>query len=177
MKKCCRCKEGKQDIYFCKNKNTKDGLHVHCKECEKNRQKEWRLKNPDLWQKQKDRNLIKYREKYSIELTRPRKINKKGEGHTSSYGYHHYRGKEWEGHPCADKYGRVLAHRLVLFESMGRKLNKYEHVHHKNGIRNDNRLENLEIWHKGHPPGQRIEDKIKWCKEFLEEYDYKVTKE
>ena len=77
MKKCCRCKEGKQDIYFCKNKNTKDGLHVHCKECEKNRQKEWRLKNPDLWQKQKDRNLIKYREKYSIELTRPRKINKR----------------------------------------------------------------------------------------------------
>jgi hypothetical protein len=48
------------------------------------------------------------------------------------------------GHPLASKGGDVLEHRLVLYEA-GRELMANEHVHHINGDKTDNRLENLEI--------------------------------
>jgi hypothetical protein len=51
---------------------------------------------------------------------------------------------------------------------------KGETIHHKNGIRDDNRLENLELWVNTIRYGQRLEDKILWCKDFLEQYGYKV---
>lgn len=55
-------------------------------------------------------------------------------------------------------------------EYLGRSLSAHETVHHKNGMRNDNRLENLEIWDTRHPKGQRVDDKVEWAIEILREY-------
>ena len=51
-------------------------------------------------------------------------------------------------------------------EHLGRKLFTSETVHHINGIRDDNRIENLELWFVPQPYGQRVSDLIKYVVEF-----------
>ena len=61
-----------------------------------------------------------------------------------------------------------------MAESLGRELLPTERVHHKNGNRSDNRLENLEIWVTDHPSGARVEDLVAWAREFLPRYGFSV---
>lgn len=53
-------------------------------------------------------------------------------------------------------------HRVVMEQMLGRPLDLCENVHHRNGQRADNRSENLELWVKPQPQGQRVEDLVTW---------------
>jgi len=86
--------------------------------------------------------------------------------------------------PSIDGYIRIrvsgkamVQHRHIMEQHLGRKLLSEENVHHINGNRSDNRIENLEIWDTRQPKGQRVSDKIEYALEILEHYAPDLLKE
>lgn len=95
------------------------------------------------------------------------KIHRERGGVQNEDGYVKIRYPE---HPRAKATGYVLEHILVMEEMIGRRLTEDETVHHKNGVRHDNRPENLELWASNHPSGQRVEDLVEWAIDLLRKY-------
>lgn len=79
-------------------------------------------------------------------------LSPRGSGFTHHSGY--------RGYKINGKH--VAEHRLVMEQILGRPLAPHENVHHLNGRRDDNRPENLELWVKPQPSGQRPEDLVSW---------------
>ena len=74
------------------------------------------------------------------------------------------------GHPRTGKGQYVFEHIIVIEQILGRYLLPAESVHHRNGVRDDNRPENLELWTRPQPTGIRVSDAGAWAQEILAQY-------
>lgn len=102
---------------------------------------------------------------YQIDRRRPGETHNlvapKGSGWATKDGYRKLR-----------HGGRVrFQHHVVMEQHMGRPLHPDETVHHRNGVRDDNRIENLELRVKAHGKGILPHDAVAWAREILERYD------
>jgi hypothetical protein len=114
----------------------------------------------------KNRSIIAHRGKKSMAW--------KGGKIVDANGYIHIWNPEHPNANIGRRKAYVAEHRMVMSDYIGRPLRSDETVHHKNGNRADNRVENLELWSTNHPSGQRVDDIIEWARLFLESYGLEV---
>lgn len=69
-----------------------------------------------------------------------------------------------------EERGWLLEHRYVMEQKIGRYLLPDENVHHIDGDRLNNHPDNLELWSKRQPSGQRVEDLVRWAREIIALY-------
>lgn len=163
----------KQPAIGCANGcETKDKLRKGlCARCYSRHRYHVKKYDTKFMEKRRVNQRNKYRNRVGIPLDSPLLNAPSGAGTLNSYGY---RVLTIKNHPNSMKNGRMLEHIYVMSQHLGRALKKHENVHHLNGISDDNRIENLELWTRSQPPGGRLVDKIKWAIEFLTEYNYEV---
>jgi hypothetical protein len=147
LKACSKCKKQKPLSDFHKHTTAKDGLRPDCKACVKERQQA--SVDPGLCACGKPKTRISRQC-----AKRPAEWRRRPSG---------YMRKQVKGK-------HVFQHREVIEEHLGRPRLPEETVHHKNGQRDDNRIENLELWSSSQPYGQRVEDKLAWARWFLAQY-------
>lgn len=85
---------------------------------------------------------------------------------TNSKGYVHRRRTDPETGVRENQW----QHQFVMEQYLGRPLAKGEEVHHKNGDRADNRIENLQLWSTRQPKGQHWRDKLEYAREIIALY-------
>lgn len=164
---CTSCLETKPTSSFYRSSQSGSGYKCSCKECvEYSHGKTCTNCDEKIGKGNKSGYCFACIQKYDPERRKNHKLKSKNvQGYVCLYG-------KWE-HPNSNKEGKILEHIYVMSEHLGRGIDtkNRENVHHKNGIRDDNRIDNLELWSTSQAPGQRVEDRTAWAKEWLLEYD------
>jgi hypothetical protein len=85
-------------------------------------------------------------------------------------GYIHHSGYRYFNVAGGKRGAAIAEHKMVMEQMLGRPLRKDETIHHKNGRRDDNRPENLELWSGRHGKGHRVADQVEFAKETIKIY-------
>jgi len=161
-KQCSRCKELRLLCSFNKESTSKDGYRSSCRTCDKisrsANKTACRIDGCNKISSTKGLCSAHYkRQRLGKDMTTPvAVVAPKGGGYTDTEGYR--------------RIGKQKVHRMVMEQILGRKLLPHENVHHKNGDRQDNAPDNLELWVNHQPKGARVEDQVKHALKILQTY-------